>query len=260
MEAIEISRDNLKKHALLLEKCFPGSNLNYEYLEWLYFLNPRGNVVGFDFIEGTEIVAHYACIPVNIGNKLGLLSVNTATHPDFRSKGLYQSLAKMTYEKCLTNFSFVIGVANSKSAKTFIEKLGFTEIGRLNLRFGRIRPSNHNTRVWSEAEIEWRINSPKQKILKIRRQEYLYELALKPHRLPFKIKALINMAPSFNSSSEIHLDSSVIGFTVDWNNGRVPLLKLPERFKPSPLVLILKSLDGTLIELDSWSFPAFDAF
>ena len=260
MEAIEISRDNLEKHALLLEKCFPGSHLTNEYLDWLYYLNPNGNVVGFDFIEGTKIVAHYACIPINIGNKSGLLSINTATHPDFRTKGLYQTLAKLTYEKCLTDFSFVVGVANSNSANTFVDRLGFTEIGRLNLRFGYIRPPNNNTRVWSESEIEWRINSPRQKISISTIQENLYQLAVKPHRLPFKIKALISLNPPTSAPSECHLNSRVLGFTVDWNKGHVPRLKLPERLKPSPLVLILKSLDGSVIELDSWSFPSFDAF
>ena len=51
------------------------------------------------------------------------------------------------------------------------------------------------------------------------------------------------------------------GLTLDWRQGRKPFLFLPKRFKPSPLALIYKSLDGTPPSvLTSWSFPDFDAF
>jgi hypothetical protein len=260
MEIIEISRSNLKEHARLLKICFPDSNLTPEYLDWLYFANPAGNVVGYDAVVGSDVIGHYACIPIHVGNRMGLLSVNTATHPDFRSKGIYQSLATLTYEKSWAEFSFVVGVANSKSAKTFIDRLGFTEVGRLNLRFGKILPPSQNTRTWSRSEIEWRIKSPKQRMLKRSINDNLLELSLRPHKFPFKIKTTVSVRPYNEIAIEDLKKSMTIGFTLDWVKGYQPIIRLPERLKPSPLVLILKSLDGSITELDSWSFPDFDAF
>ena len=81
MEFREIQHGNITRHEALFSLCFPQSNLNRPYLEWLYFSNPLGNVVGFDAMDGEVLAAHYACIPTRIGNSLGLLSLNTATHP-----------------------------------------------------------------------------------------------------------------------------------------------------------------------------------
>jgi hypothetical protein len=260
MEIKEISRNNLEEHVRLLKICFPDSNTTYKYLDWLYFANPSGNVVGYDAVVGANVVGHYACIPIHVGNRLGLLSVNTAIHPDFRSKGIFQDLANRTYEKCKVEFSFVLGVANSRSARTFIDRLGFTEIGNLNLRFGRILPPSQNTRTWNRSEIEWRIDSPKQRILKKRVQDNLLELSMRPYKFPFKIRSLVSEKPHSEFEIERIRKSKTIGFTVDWVKGYRPLIRLPERLKPSPLVLISKSLDGSPIELDTWSFLDFDAF
>lgn len=240
--------------------CFPKSKLQSNYLKWLYFSNPLGNVVGFDAITDGIVIAHCAFIPTRVGESIGLLSLNVATHPSYQSQGLFQKLVKLTIETWSKDYDFIIAVPNAQSAKIFIKRLGFREIGRLNLRFGELHRSIDGARAWTMEEIKWRIDSPRQRMQsKLTDEEYI-EISTRPRKFPFKLKALIPI--------EYSLDSLVIeakakkryGFTVDWNQGSKPLIQLPERMKPSPLVMIYLSLNGKDINLKSWSFPDFDAF
>lgn len=259
MELREIEQKDLALQEELLNTCFPQSKMNSAYLDWLYFSNPLGNVVGFNAFDGECLAAHYACIPTRIGNKLGLLSLNTATHPEYRSKGLYQRLAHMTYEHWFQDFEFVVGVANSQSSKTFIKHLGFRDLGRLNLRYGKLRRPAEGARSWSTAEIEWRINSPRGKFKCKQIQDNLIEISTRPSKLPFNLKSFVTFQDEFHPSRK-ELKSVEYGFTVDWIKGHQPKIRLPEILKPSPLVLIYQSLSSPDVDLTSWSFPDFDAF
>ena len=259
MEFREIQRGNITRHEALFSLCFPKSNLSRPYIEWLYFSNPLGNVVGFDAMDGEVLAAHYACIPTRIGNSLGLLSLNTATHPEYRSKGLYQRLAKMTYERWSQGFNFVVGVANAQSSTAFVKHLGFTEIGRLKLRVGELHRPTVGARTWTVPEIDWRISSPRQDLKCKPTSDGLFQLTVRPSYFPFSIKSLVPSTASIGSVKEREVTSKY-GFTVDWIKGHRSRIQLPEKLKPSPLVMIYQSLNGSETEINSWSYPDFDAF
>ena len=79
----------------LFADCFPGvDKFSREYIDWLYSCNPDGKVVGFDARDGDRLAAHYVCIPARaqVGDEevRVLLSLNTATHPDYQGKGLFR--------------------------------------------------------------------------------------------------------------------------------------------------------------------------
>ena len=215
--------------------------------------------MGFDAMDGNLLAAHYACIPTKIGNQVGLLSLNTATHPDYRSKGLYQKLAQKTYETWGHDFDFVVGVANSQSASAFVNRLGFTELGRLNLRFGELKRPLSGARTWTRADINWRTKSPRQTIKEKVLKSGVVELSIRPKSFPLKIRALVTIADSEVIEDRGQLENSW-GFTVDWIRDSRPRLYLPEKLKPSPLVMIYQKLNSKDIEINSWSFPDFDAF
>ena len=95
-----------------------ASFYTFEYLDWLYRLNPVGKAETFNVWKGDSIVGHYAAIPIiaNLfGNEeRGLLSLNTVVHPDYQGRGYFKSLALSTYEEAkLRNAGFVIGVGNA---------------------------------------------------------------------------------------------------------------------------------------------------
>ena len=81
----------LDAYVSLFKTCFPtAKHLDKEYLTWLYADNPTGRVVGFDAFDEGRLAAHYSCIPADLtlNGKIvrGLLSLNTATHPDLRCR------------------------------------------------------------------------------------------------------------------------------------------------------------------------------
>ena len=260
MEIAEIGRQNLDRYEALFNLCFPHSNLNSVYLEWLYFSNPLGNAVGFDAMDGDLLAAHYVCIPTRVGDNLGLLSLNTATHPDYQSQGLFQKLAKVTYEKGSQDFSFVIGVGNALSSGVLIKRLGFAEMGRLNLRYGELHRPTTGARTWTEAEVNWRIKSPRQHMKKKEIESGTIELSMRPRNFPFHLKSLIPIQSGRESAPEKFSSKKEFGFTVDWIKDSRPRIQLPEKLKPSPLVMVYQPLKNIDIELNSWSFPDFDAF
>lgn len=91
---------------------------------WQYADNPVGKIVGFNAYMGNLLAAHYVTMPIymNIeGEKtLGVLSLNTATHPEHRGKRLFTILAEKSYQYAAENgYKFVIGVANAQSTHGF---------------------------------------------------------------------------------------------------------------------------------------------
>ncbi len=260
MQIQELSIDSVMMYQRLFSVCFPKSMMSAEYINWLYFENPLGNAVGFDAIDGNEVVSHYACIPIRINGVIGLLSVNTATHPNFRSQGLYKKLAKKTYEHWNKDFQFVVGVANAQSSKTFVKHLGFTEIGKLNLRYGALNRTQIGSRSWTSEEIEWRINCPRQKISKESLSTGVILLSLRPKNFPFKLKSLVFISDSQKSEIRPGRSKKRFGFTVDWIRDSKFKVQLPEQLKPSPLVLIFQSFGSVNVELSSWTFSDFDIF
>ena len=258
-EIEQVSHKKLSKYVDLLNECFPEFNVSYQYLEWLYFQNPLGNVVGFDALQKGEIVAHYACIPTRISgvNNLALLSLNTATTANYRGRGLFKVLAESTYQIATQlNFSAVVGVANGNSHLAFTRHLAFEHLGYLDLRFGLLARSKLGSRVYTEDDLIWRCDSSLHK--------FRYHLATMGRvNLSAKIFSGVKLRAMVFVSNESATGSwpRKFGITVDWRRGKKPLIFLPTKLKPSPLALIFRSLDGTpSSSLTSWSFPDFDAF
>ena len=260
MEIHEISPSRVSAYQKLFSICFPKSNMSSEYINWLYYKNPLGKVVGFDAIENGKVVSHYACIPTSVDGVKGLLSVNTATHPDYRSLGLYKKLAKRTYEQWGRDFHFVVGVANAQSAETFIKRLGFTEVGRLNLRYGVLERPQIGSRSWTSDEIDWRVNCPRQKLHKEIIATECIKLSVRPKNSLISLKSIVSLSATDTNEIRGVREIVKLGFTVDWVRGLKPIAQLPEWLKPSPLVLVYKSLSGINVELNSWSFSDFDVF
>jgi hypothetical protein len=166
----------LQQYAQLFRACFPtASHLDVPYLQWLYGDNPAGPVVGMDAWEGERLAAHYVCVPAHarlFGRDCRvLLSLNTATHPDFQGKGLFTRLADQTYVAGATQgFDAVYGVANANSTPGFLKKLGFALVSPLEARVGvgridrnlpddQMRASAFHRR-WDASSLGWRCANP----------------------------------------------------------------------------------------------------
>lgn len=166
----------LDAYAGLFRACFPSAtHLDRRYLQWLYADNPAGPVVGMDAWDGGRLAAHYVCVPAAArwqGRDCRvLLSLNTATHPEYQGKGLFTRLAERTYaEGAQRGFSAVYGVANANSTPGFVRKLGFGLVGALDARVGvgridRMAPADRQResdfhRLWTAEALHWRCANP----------------------------------------------------------------------------------------------------
>ena len=224
-----------------------------KYLKWQYLDNPNGKVVSFNaFAENGELAAHYATIPINMmiaGKKeKGLLSLNTATHPNHQGHRLFTLLSDETSKYAARNgYKFVIGVANANSTHGFLKYLGFYMVAPLEFKIGMGDifkspiPENLNRVIWDKETLLWRLKCP----------EYKYSAAgntihgCRPEPLFHTNVAKIPEGISrdmLGVKKTFDLFNIYIGLGVNTKNGLY--FNLPKFIKRSPFNLIFKDLTG----------------
>lgn len=263
----------------LFADCFPGvDKFNRDYIDWLYRCNPDGKVVGFDARDGDRLAAHYVCIPARakVGNEEVpvLLSLNTATHPDYQGKGLFTKLAELTYTAgAEQGYDSVYGVANANSTPGFTRKLGFqlvgplqasVGVGPLGFDFSHDASSLQFKRIWSEQALAWRCASPVNPVGARASQGHTSLLAQVPGS-PIMAAALIDTAaPEVRKARTLSPLRLFLGqVPPDWQR-RSLYVEIPKRLRPSPLNLIYRSLTGRVKAIDPHAvflgFIDFDAY
>lgn len=259
---------SIRKIAHLLRITFPkAEKYSDEFIDWQYRKNPNGMIKGYNAFLNGELVGHYAMLPI-ISNlfgtqEKGLLSLNTATHPDHQGKKLFTTLAEMSYKNAAAeNFKFVVGVANANSTHGFITKLGFQLVGKLEakLGIGKITTLKNEYTLdfenyWTKDALVWRLKNP-EATYKIRNKKIIaatdqtgIEAILLHVDLPdntinigFKpIKLWIGINQNISWRHSFYFD-------------------IPLRLRPSPLNLIFKDLTNQNRTLDfkKVQFNAFD--
>lgn len=148
-----------------------GLRFNPEEFKQWYVLNPAGRVLSFNAYDGEKMVAHYACTPTQFTFdgivEPGLLDISTVTHPDYRGKGLFKTLAAHTFREAKQlGYKFIIGVANDNSFPGYIKYFPFKFITRLEVKigFGRDILPNDSIRVkgcYTPEFVEWRCRQMK---------------------------------------------------------------------------------------------------
>jgi GNAT superfamily N-acetyltransferase len=277
----------LAQYGALFKACFPMTDkFTPRYLAWLYLENPDGRAVGYDAWDGDKLAAHYVCIPARAwveGVEVPvLLSLNTATHPDYQGKGLFTKLAAMTFEAGASQgFDGVYGVANANSTPGFVRKLGFqlvrpleARVGLGGLRHGRQAPSTALSfeRSWSAAALRWRCANPHNPVyVRNGGGKLRFHAAASGHKLPAyaELDAAGIALPAADAESESAAPMLsplrlFIGLAPDasssyWNYASIPL-----SLRPSPLNLIYRSFAPRVAALDpsriAFSFLDFDAY
>lgn len=134
------SLEGLERLATLYETCFnvtpPAS-----YFTWKYRDNPSGSLIGFEAMHRGAVVASYAVIPeaylVGGQRRIVWQSMDTMTHPDYQRRGLFVTLANMTFDHLWTidpEF-LIVGIPAPASYAGFTKKLGWTDIHQFRLMF-----------------------------------------------------------------------------------------------------------------------------
>jgi GNAT superfamily N-acetyltransferase len=129
--------DGLHATAKLLTETFPSSDVGrVEYLHWLYWDSPFGQVIEANLDDEMGRAGHYALAPVSLAldglEHAGALSLNTAVHERARGNGVFVRLAKEVFDVARhRGIATVLGVANANSTPGFVRRLGFELITQL---------------------------------------------------------------------------------------------------------------------------------
>ncbi|VVE01987.1 hypothetical protein PHO31112_02182 [Pandoraea horticolens] len=275
--------ESLRRYQTLFSLCFPRAEKfkHSEFLKWLYFENPEGHVVGFDAFDGDRLIAHYACIPTTIrlrGDVVrALLSLNTATHPDFQGKGLFSKLADMTYRHAADlGFDCVYGVANANSTPGFVRKLGFHLVqpldarigfGTIGIDFSAVARDAEFERAWKPEALSWRQANPINPIRSWRQHDRLRFEAKAAGRWVSAIAELPEAGVQAKDSEPPGIQSPArvfLGLVPDGACAFRTYWQIPARWRPSPLNFIYRSLtkDGDQVSCGKiqFSFMDFDGY
>ena len=282
---IQHTPDVLARYGALFAACFPGTDkFTPAYLHWLYVANPDGAAVGFDAWDGERLAAHYVCIParawVEGRETLVLLSLNTATHPDYQGQGLFTKLAAATFEAgAAAGFDGVYGVANANSTPGFVRKLGFqlvrpleARVGLGKLAHGPKAPAAQLSfeRSWSPQALAWRCANPHNPVyLKNGGGKLRFHAAASGNKLPAYAELAADgiALPDLEQARPTPPLSPLrlfIGLAPDASSSYWNYASIPMSLRPSPLNLIYRSFAPRVSGLDpariAFSFLDFDAY
>lgn len=275
---VETGPEALRRYEQLLLSCFPGAaNFRVDYLDWLYAQNPDGPVVGFDAWHGDQLAAHYVTVPATavVGDHevRVLLSLNTATHPDHRGKGLFTLLADRTYAAgAAAGFDAVYGVANANSTPGFTKKLGFllvtpllakVGIGGLGAAHDRIRERARFRRVWSQPALAWRCRNPVNPVV-ARTKGTGMVLRTRGAKGTTAWTEILDQHAVTTPSRTLSPLRLFLGLLPADVGGLGGYFDIPQRLRPSPLNLIYRSLNGRVPAMSPGdvflTFADFDAY
>lgn len=276
-----LSDEELVRLSSLFGLVWPNSKLTFDYISWLYRNNPLGFAQSFNVLDNGNIVGHYAAIPIEaelFGVKAkGLLSLNSAVHPNYRGHGFFKNLAMRTFDSARKKgYRFVIGVANANSTILFQRQLGFQIVRQLDVKIGIgeiFRSQNEENRhldfktCWSDSNLTWRLGRPG---ARYQWQKYpdLKKLLFDTGR--FGIWGIVDGIPFDCCMTELssHLKWNPVNIWIgldpfcDWSKSLY--VDLPQMLKPSPLNLIFKDLVEGERHLNSdrirFSLLDFDAY
>lgn len=271
----------LAQYGALFAACFPGTDkFTPAYLDWLYVANPDGAAVGYDAWDGERLAAHYVCVPARAwieGKEVRvLLSLNTATHPDYQGKGLFTKLAAMTYEAgAEAGFDGCYGVANANSTPGFVRKLGFQLVRPLEARVGlgslrhaqKPAPSALSfERSWSPEALAWRCANPHNRVHRRGKGCRLQFHAAAEKGVPAYAEldaASVAVQPDGQAPAAFPV-RLFIGLAPDATSNYWNYASIPQRLRPSPLNLIWRAFNDRVPQLDpariQFTFLDFDAY
>ena len=137
---------DIKKLKLLYTASY-GRKRSLKYFRYRLDENPFGKAIAYVMKYNDILVGFYAITPIklNIDQKstLGGYSFLSMTHPDHSKKGIFQKLAKKTFEEAKKQkYNFILGFANKTSFPIFTKKLNFKHVFPLNHLEIKIDPNS----------------------------------------------------------------------------------------------------------------------
>lgn len=286
---------DMEKHAEskhILTRVFSDKRFVHpEFFSWLYDQNPVGGAI---CITHTGI-AHFACIPQQYIQgttfvETGLV-LNAAVTQSMREKGIFrQLLLQMIDETGSAGMTHILAVTNNFSTNAFLKYGGFQLIKPLPVRIGfflkkckaskvkEIPPEDiklsQNIRAdyeqhWTNSIAQWRLAAPHRQYRTFTRGETCIVI-METHYAKIKVGVILKVWTSSPlSSHEInstlreiagYLKTPFLLYGGFNKNFTMRGINIPRKLLPSPLNLLVKSLNATSFKLSVFELLDFDGY
>lgn len=282
LRPLDLTPAGIRDTCGLLNAVYPhAGHIDPAYLERLYFGNPLGETFGISAWLDGRLVAHYLMIPLKARirgeEELGIWPFQLATHPEYQGKGLFGRMGDAAIKHCRERgFGFLSGVGNAQSSPIFVKKWNSQAVCPLDVKVGvgpvppPLEPGPEEldfVRVWDAAGLAWRL-SVAQPPYTVQHRRGRGTVFANTGR--YGIHADLGSYPSewfppetgrLVATNPLRLWMGVDP-TRDWQ--RSLYFGLPERLKPSPLILLFcdltdrnRRLDPEKVRFDAFDFDAF---
>jgi len=120
---------------LALFRTVYGWELSEEFYRWRFLRNPFGPPMVSLLWDGATLAGHYSVCPMRsrVGDRIvrSAQSMTTMTHPNYRNRGVFVTLATDLYARMATEMgvAMVWGFPNTQSHYGFVHRLGWRDIG-----------------------------------------------------------------------------------------------------------------------------------
>jgi hypothetical protein len=276
---IEFTPAAIEETCALLAVVFPEAHhITPEYLGRLYSGNPLGDTWGLScFDDAGRLVAHNIMIPIEarvFGQvEIGIWPFQLATHPEARMKGLFVEMNKATENEAADRgFKFLSGVGNQNSSPIFVKKWNYQAVCQLDAKIGlgtiplsgELEGSDL-TRIWDDpVGIKWRLGHAPHSPYQVEYRDDIGHIFADSGRYGIKVeigafhRSLLpdDLAP-LRTLNPLRLWLG-IDPTRNWKGSLY--FDIPERLKPSPLILLWHDLtdQGRRLNPEKVQFEIFD--
>lgn len=278
---IEAVPEDLGRVVELMRICFPhAAKFTPEFLRWCYYENPVGPAIGYNIEDDGRLIGHLVGAPQNVrlhGVETSVvLLMNVGTHPDYRGRGLFLELVERVVQLAARHgHTAVTGVANQQTYRAYEAKLGFQNVAGLDahvellpqkLDAARALAAAQWSRRWDDATLAWRLRNPDNP-LKVTAATGDCLIVEGASTMPMiAARGVIPREGLANSAARSGTmgPAVVLGLTPKGTARRRLAVTVPDRFRPSPLVMIYRNVKTPGDRLDPsqvlFSFLDFDAF
>jgi GNAT superfamily N-acetyltransferase len=278
---IEAVPGDLGRVVELMRICFPqASKFTPEFLHWCYYENPVGPAIGYNIEDQGRLIGHLVGAPQNVRLKgvdtTVVLLMNVGTHPDYRGRGLFLELVERVVQLAARRgYTAVTGVANQQTYRAYEAKLQFQNVAGLDAHvellpqkvdMARAVQDAQWSRRWDDETLAWRLRNPDNplRVTAATRDALVVEGAS-----TMRMIAARGMIPRVGLAASAPRaftagPAVVLGLTPNGAAQRRLAVTIPDRLRPSPLVMIYRNVKtpGDRLEPDQvlFSFLDFDAF
>lgn len=202
----------------LFQMSYSGRQMPLPYWQWRFRINPLGQGIISLSWDDKILVAHYAVTNISLSimgrNYSAGLSGTTMSHPTYRGRGLFPSLARYTFQGMSDRGMVMVwGFPNSVSHRYFIDNLEWQDIYeipvlRLQLAYQKMSSFSVSSSVYELFDVDDRFD----RLWETCRKDY--DIIVCRHRAYINWRYFSNPVEKYRLVTHVENDDQIKGYAV----------------------------------------------